>query len=118
MIDWLPDAIEELEEARAEAAEGAIVVADRAVENATQMLDELAERVSIAPLVEVFPDGSIAIDFRNEVRDSILFVCDPDGSGACFQCIGKKPPVRTRSPDALNVLEAVGWNALRRAGFV
>ena len=66
----------------------------------------------------MFPDGSIAIDFRNNDRDSILFVCDPDGSGACFQRINNRPPIRTRSPDALELLDAVGWNALKRAAFV
>ena len=116
--DWLAGALEELEEAPAEAEEeGYEPVTELTVENARKLLNDLALQVMRAPIVHSRPDGGIAIDFRNPEKDAaVLIVCDPTGEGVCFYDIGSDRG-RNRYTDAKEILDLGGWIAISRAGL-
>ena len=116
---WLPEGLQDVDQACAEAGEeGYVVVPEVARAAAERMLAHLAERVSRRPIVHSTPEGGIALDFRNDGRDAaVLFLCEPDGEGVCLsQFIGKHG--RTRYSNTDDLLEAGGWHALRCAGLL
>jgi hypothetical protein len=115
---WLPEALDEVGDACKEAQEEEYApVSDFARTNAENLLSELAERVTQAPMVHSTPEGGIAIDFRNPEQDAgVLIISEPDGEGACFYERGGKRR-RMRCSDAGDLLEAGGWNALAQAGL-
>ena len=113
---WLPEALEELDEAPAEAEEeGYRQVTDLAAGNARKLLNDLARRVVRAPMVHSTPEGGIAIDFRNPDKDAaVLILCEPDGEGVCFHDIENERG-RIRYSDTKNLLDAGGWFAISQA---
>lgn len=116
--DWLAEALEELEEAPAEAEEeGYEPVTELIVENARKLLNDLARRVVHSPIVQSMPEGGIAIEFRNpEKRAGVVVVCEPDGEGACFYEVeGRRS--RTRCTDINDLLDAAVWYALSEAAL-
>ena len=115
---WLPEALDEVADACREVQEeGYAPVSDLARKNAKNLLSELAERVIQAPMVHCTPEGGIAVDFRNPEQDAgVLIISEPDGEGVCFYELGGKRG-RMRCSDAGDLLEALGWNALARAGL-
>ena len=119
LASWLPEALEELDEASTEAEEeGYKPVSELARANAEHLVSELAACVVQAPVVHSTPEGGIAIDFRNRERDAaVLIECEADGEAVCFDDIGDKRG-RTRRSDASDILEAGGWSALKRAGLI
>lgn len=116
--DWLPEALEELDMARADAEEeGYQQVTDLAAGNARKLLNDLARRVVRAPMVHSTPEGGIAIDFRNPDKEAaVLILCEPDGEGVCFHDIENERG-RIRYSDTKNLLDAGGWFAISQAGL-
>ncbi len=116
---WLPEALQELNEAFVEAEEeGYSRVPQLTRARGKQLLSELATRVTSPPIVHSTPEGGIAIDFRNPGQDAaVLLVCEPDGEGVCLYDIAGKRG-RARFSDAGELLEVAGWFALGRMGLV
>ena len=105
-VQWITDAIEELEHIGDEVAEDALseIHADTR-KHARRMILAL-ENQPIAPTVYPTTDGEIALYFKSPVAaSSVLILVGNDGQAACFSYINGKNR-RAQYDDAADLLDA------------
>ena len=103
---WLDESLSDLDEVyEAALAEGFDEPSETALRSSREFLKSLATAVHQSPDVAPMSDGTIGIDFRNQTgRGGVLFVVEPDGSGACYTLVNgvSKHFVRARCEDLLD----------------
>ncbi|MCY3985694.1 MAG: hypothetical protein OXF23_01430, partial [Candidatus Dadabacteria bacterium] len=116
---WLKASLNELEECLSSALEeGLEKPSELGLRKAKKLLEIVSNRIMDQPDIYLMDEGSIAIDFRNpESKGGVLFLVEPDGSGALFHRT-KSSKGRLRVQDAADLLQEGGFLELKKVGIL
>ncbi len=77
-------ALRELQEATDEASEeGALLPSEPAIANASRLIREMYDILPRRYLVEILPEGVIAVSVPGGFRCSVMLLCESDGGALC-----------------------------------
>ena len=113
---WLGDALRELDGLGKEIKVDGRPPTAAARREARALLRRLAASVTAAPEVMDDPFEAVAVEFCGAGRNRVLFVLERDGSASTNQYIDGRS-ADGRFENWQEMMEAVGWQGLRRAGL-
>lgn len=116
LAPWLDDALRELDDIGEGMEMDGPPPTAMARREARALIHRLAISVSNPPDVGDDPFEAVAVEFCGPNRNRVLFVVERDGAASYFEHIGGRSG-DGRFENWKEMMEALGWQGLRRAGF-
>lgn len=113
---WLGDALHELDDIGQGIEVDGPPPTAIALREARALIERLAAAVTEAPDVADDPFEAVAVEFCGPGPNRVLFVIERDGAASYFEHIGGRSG-DGRFENWAAMMDALGWQGLRRAGF-